>query len=158
MGYEAKLKYYVAADRVLLCITDPLEQCRFPSIRPTDNKDPEVRISSPKLCSFFPVDRYRWCYTLRSRSEHFLQVFEKTFGLLGRFSSLSHIDEDNFQTNKHKSESTSTHCKTEEIREKTQRLAGHRRVGIPEHNMKPSFSLGAVTGVAFHVEGVILRS
>jgi len=78
VGYEARPMSYLAVDRVLLCITDPLEQCRFPSVRPSNNEDPEVGIFGPKLCRFFRVGRYRWCYTPRSQSKHCLQVFEKT--------------------------------------------------------------------------------
>ena len=143
MGYEARPISYLAVDRVLLCITDPLEQGRFTGIRSTDNEDSKVRISGPKLCSFFPVDCHRWCYTLRSPSKHFLQVFEKTSGL---FSSLrrmltliSHIDDSTMRTT---SRQTSTN------------MNRSWSYSIPEHNMDPSFRTAQGHILVFFCGGV----
>jgi len=58
-GYQAKLISYLAVNRILLCITDPLEQRRFTSIRPTDNEDAEVRVLGSEFRSFFWIGRYR---------------------------------------------------------------------------------------------------
>ena len=60
-GYKAKQIYYLAVTWIFLCITDPLEQRRFTSIRPPDNKDTEVGVLGSEFRSFFFwVGRYRW--------------------------------------------------------------------------------------------------
>jgi len=59
VGYQAKRISYLAVNWILLCIADPLQQRRFTSICPPDNKDTEVGVLGPEFRSFFRVGRYR---------------------------------------------------------------------------------------------------
>ena len=44
---------YLAVNRILPCLADPLEERRFTSIRPADNKDTEVGVLGSEFRSFF---------------------------------------------------------------------------------------------------------
>jgi hypothetical protein len=56
--YQAKLISYLAVNWILPCVTDPLEQGRFTSIRPPDNEDAEVGVRGSEFRSFLWVGRY----------------------------------------------------------------------------------------------------
>jgi hypothetical protein len=59
VGYKVKRISYLTVNWILLGIADPLEQRRFTSIRPPDNKDTEVGVLGSEFRSFFRVGRYR---------------------------------------------------------------------------------------------------
>ena len=79
--YQAKLVAYPIINWILLCIADPLEQRRFPSVCPTDNKDAEVGIFDESR-SFFRGIRVAFGHAQspRSTSKDLLQSIGK-FGL-----------------------------------------------------------------------------
>ena len=61
--YQAKtICHYLVVNWILLCIADPLEQCRFTSIRSPDNEDSEVGVPGSDVRSFkfkFSICHYR---------------------------------------------------------------------------------------------------
>ena len=57
MGMEYKVKRtrhtsYLAVNWILFGIADPLEQCRFTSIRPPDNENTEASVLGSEFRSF----------------------------------------------------------------------------------------------------------
>lgn len=66
--YQAKQIAYLLVNWILLCLADPLEQRRFPSICPTDNEDAEVGVFGPEFRSFFRCHCYSWSGVGRVRA------------------------------------------------------------------------------------------